>query len=252
MQANHAHPMVSKSQIASLNERYAPWQICKAWVPGSRVGGFRGYFETQARNTETGEVIYRCQGWSQASRGQALNAILARRFEDSGRHPQVSEDAGTAVYDNDGCAGALIPEIIASATRAADNAGVPETTDDGYPIPAQARATIAALVAMDRDYGYGPVSLSTARYGDAGLALTVCIISTDSPADNPVRRVWQDGNSHIVGSNEDYSRWCEVLGTRVAIEREDDAAFIIAPGGMFARFSSGILPSWVFASLTGR
>ena len=81
----HAHPLVSKSQVADLNSRYAPWRIEKApryrhslsseTVTPKRIG-----FDTQARNLETGEIIYRCEGWNNASRGLALNAILDRRI----------------------------------------------------------------------------------------------------------------------------------------------------------------------------
>jgi hypothetical protein len=79
-----AHPMVSKSDLAYLNSRYAPWRIEKAprfrqtpltTTVTPRIIGW----DTQARNIETGEVIYRCEGWTKASRGQALNAILERR-----------------------------------------------------------------------------------------------------------------------------------------------------------------------------
>jgi hypothetical protein len=80
----HAHPMVRKEDVADINSRYAPWRIEKApryrqtpltvTVPAKVIG-----FDTQARNTETGAIIYRCEGWTQASRGQALNAILEKR-----------------------------------------------------------------------------------------------------------------------------------------------------------------------------
>jgi hypothetical protein len=72
MGSTHAHPMVRTADVASLNERYAPWSI-ELTTPQR---------EAQARNTETGEVIYRCEGWSQASRGQCLAAILARTLRD--------------------------------------------------------------------------------------------------------------------------------------------------------------------------
>lgn len=72
----HAHPMVNKSDVASLNARYAPWRIAKSHVRS--VSG-RGHFVTVAWNTETCEEIYRGEGWTKASRGQALNAILERR-----------------------------------------------------------------------------------------------------------------------------------------------------------------------------
>lgn len=68
----HPHPMVRKSDVADLNSRYHPWRIEKASAGNRR-------FDTQARNVETDEVIYRCEGWTSASRGQALNAILERR-----------------------------------------------------------------------------------------------------------------------------------------------------------------------------
>lgn len=93
----HAHPMVSKSDVASLNERYAPWRIEKAWRSGSKYGpNVRGGFDTQARNTETSEVIYRCEGWTQASRGQALNAILDKR-QSTEREGSTIKPDGTVV-----------------------------------------------------------------------------------------------------------------------------------------------------------
>ena len=70
----HAHPMVSKADVASINERHAPWRIVKSV---KHVGSpNRAAFDTVAENRESGEVIYRCEGWSKAARGQALNAIL--------------------------------------------------------------------------------------------------------------------------------------------------------------------------------
>lgn len=84
----HNHPMVRKADVADLNARYAPWRIEKvsrrvydvnapftSSAPPYRHGGF----DVQARNVDTGEVIYRCEGWNQAARGQALRAILERR-----------------------------------------------------------------------------------------------------------------------------------------------------------------------------
>lgn len=72
--ASHNHPLVSKSDVAGLNARYAPWRIVKSV---RHVGSpNRAAFDTVAENTATGAVIYRCEGWSKASRGLALNAIL--------------------------------------------------------------------------------------------------------------------------------------------------------------------------------
>lgn len=73
----HPHPLVSKADVSSLNDRYYPWRIEKARYTGTEIG--RSQWLTQARNVETGLVIYRCEGWTKASRGQALNAILAAR-----------------------------------------------------------------------------------------------------------------------------------------------------------------------------
>lgn len=78
MNEQHAHPQVSASDLKGLNERYAPWRIEKAFADAYRSEGGAG-FVTQARNTATGETIYRCEGWSKASRGLALAAILERR-----------------------------------------------------------------------------------------------------------------------------------------------------------------------------
>lgn len=72
--SGHNHPLVRKEDLRNLNARYAPWRIEKA------TSGKPGEWQTitQARNVETDEVFYRCEGWTQASRGQALNAILER------------------------------------------------------------------------------------------------------------------------------------------------------------------------------
>lgn len=72
---NHAHPLVSKSDVADLNERYSPWRIERVGYTSDSVS----YWETQVRNTETNERIYLCEGWNKASRGQALLRILERR-----------------------------------------------------------------------------------------------------------------------------------------------------------------------------
>jgi hypothetical protein len=93
MSARHPHPLVSKSDVATLNTQYAPWRIEKAWqnVNPAMGAGSRKKFFTQASNAETGEVLYRCEGWTQAARGQALNAILERIERDG-----IREDAATA------------------------------------------------------------------------------------------------------------------------------------------------------------
>ena len=77
MNVTHHHPQVRKEDLADLNDRHYPWRIEKARYTGTDIG--RSQWTTQARNVETGQVLYRCEGWSQASRGQALNAILEVR-----------------------------------------------------------------------------------------------------------------------------------------------------------------------------
>jgi hypothetical protein len=80
--------MVSAHDVAALNERYAPWKIEKSSTRKTvrTMSGLQGrrklVWLTQARNTDTDEVIYTCEGWSQAARGQALNAILNRRAKE--------------------------------------------------------------------------------------------------------------------------------------------------------------------------
>ncbi len=77
----HAHPMVRTADVASLNEVHAPWRIEKVY------GGSGRPFIAQARNTATGQVLYRCEGWNQASRGQALAAILEAKAAQLPVHP---------------------------------------------------------------------------------------------------------------------------------------------------------------------
>lgn len=78
----HNHPKVSQKDVASLNAAHAPWRIEKARnAPNGMHTAGTNQWLTQVRNMETGEVIYKCEGWSQASRGLALVAILERETE---------------------------------------------------------------------------------------------------------------------------------------------------------------------------
>src|SRR5437660_5337557 len=100
----HSHPMVSKSDVASLNQRYAPWRIEKTYKPASLAGivpDTTRRFVTQARNVETGEVIYSCDGWTNAARGQALNAILERREQEAATESRLVP-TGYGVDPDDG------------------------------------------------------------------------------------------------------------------------------------------------------
>lgn len=68
---------ITVSEVSALNEQLAPWRIEKAPMP--RTSGRGVYFTTQARNVDTGEVIYRApSGWTLETRGAALDAIETR------------------------------------------------------------------------------------------------------------------------------------------------------------------------------
>jgi hypothetical protein len=103
----------------------------------------------------------------------------------------------------------------------------------GYAVPVTEaqRLTCEALREFDESSLREPVTATVATYGTTGCVLLV-LSPDNNPAPNPVVRVWADGDAHIVATDNDYRRWLDILGDRVeAVEREDDAAFVIAPGG---------------------
>ena len=77
MTAAHAHPMVSKSDVARINAAHYPIVMLKERYTGTDVG--RNPWTTMVRDESTGAVLYRCEGWNSAARGQALNVMLGAR-----------------------------------------------------------------------------------------------------------------------------------------------------------------------------
>jgi hypothetical protein len=105
--------------------------------------------------------------------------------------------------------------------------------------------TIRALHEFDEESTQEPVYLSLARYGSNGDVLAV--LSTFGPAPNRVRRFFAGGNSYECENAEDFDHYLRVWNsyglTKIeAIVREDDACFIVHPGGTFDSYSPATLP----------
>jgi hypothetical protein len=78
-----------------------------------------------------------------------------------------------------------------------------------------------------------PCSVAVTEYGSAGFGCILALLSFDTnPAPNPVKALWENGSAHIVRSERDYERWLEILETPT-VQREDDLAFVISPGGYY-------------------
>lgn len=99
----------------------------------------------------------------------------------------------------------------------------------------QAR-TAAILRAMCENDWRSHASMVVVPYGSNGDVRAI-VTDDDNPAPNPVRLVWFGGDAFIVESQAGYDRWLEMFqnaGHRPeAIERLDDAAFVIHPGGTY-------------------
>lgn len=159
MPIQHHHPKVSKADVASLNERYAPWRIEKTRQENP---GITYAVTTQARNVDTGEIIYRHVGWTQESRGQALNAILERRDAESDAIEDAAEKRDYLYHQNPACMTLTDAEIVQSAEDSLPyltDAAIVERAEQTKPIviprpiyPNRPRCLAAPATDAEREY----------------------------------------------------------------------------------------------------
>lgn len=105
---------------------------------------------------------------------------------------------------------------------------VPELVTDS-----QALTLVALAEHCGESWQCSPI-VSVAAYGDAGYI--VAVFSCDSPAPNPIVRMWAGGDAYSAMNESDYAAWVGKLRAdhgRVIVERADDAAYVIAPGGTY-------------------
>jgi hypothetical protein len=115
---------------------------------------------------------------------------------------------------------------------------IPET----LPLTYAQQRTIWALVDSEADANLGLADAVVTWYGDTGAVLAIVRIN-GCPAPNPIVALWQYGAAYVVESEDDCNRWLahfqECGGRRsIAIQREDDSAYVIQPGGSYEQLAS--------------
>lgn len=103
--------------------------------------------------------------------------------------------------------------------------------------------TIAALAEFDETQTLEPVDVRIAHYGTKGDCLLV--LNIPSPALNPIVAFWAGGDSYECHSPEQFDHYLAIWDrfetpTVEAIQRADDAVWIIRPGGSFLEYRRGI------------
>jgi len=102
---------------------------------------------------------------------------------------------------------------------------------------AQARTVESLRVGTEAEW-MAPVEAQTARYGFASGGLVLLVLSTATDAPNPVVRLWSEGSAHLCEREGDYLRWIDSGLSIEAVERENDMAYVISPGGFYVTLAN--------------
>jgi hypothetical protein len=118
-----------------------------------------------------------------------------------------------------------------------------ETTN--CPLTDSQALTISALVDSLSEEWFAMPSFEVAPYGNGTgdyECAVVAVFTLDSPAPNPIIRVWLDGDSYECANPNDWDWYSKRLGIRqasfegrAAVQREDDVAYVILSGGSYSR-----------------